>query len=107
MFFKKQTSCACGGACSGQNTQEFQLSDEIKSVKVLGSGCKNCHILKENTDAALKELGININAEYVTDIQKIIAYNILSTPALLINEQVVSAGKVLSSSDIKKLLTKK
>lgn len=107
MFFKKQTSCACDGACSDQNTQEFQLSDEIKSVKVLGSGCKICHTLKENTDAALKELGLNINAEYVTDIQKIMAYNILSTPALVINEQVVSAGKVLSSSDIKKLLTKK
>ena len=107
MFFKKQTSCACGGAGSGENTQEFQLSGEIKALKVLGAGCKNCHILKENTDAALKELGINIIAEYITDIQKIMAYNILSTPALLINEQVVSACKVLSSSDIKKLLTKK
>ena len=106
MFFKKQTSCSCGGACSDQNTQEFQLSDEIKSVKVLGSGCKNCHILKENTDAALKELGININAEYVTDIQKIMAYNIVSTPALVINEQVISAGKVLSSAEIKKMISK-
>ena len=106
MFFKKQTSCSCGGACSDQNTQEFQLSDEIKSVKVLGSGCRNCHILKENTDAALKELGLNINAEYVTDIQKIMAYNILSTPALVINEQVISAGKVLSIAEIKKMISK-
>ncbi len=106
MFFKKQTLCSCGGACSDQNTQEFQLSDEIKSVKVLGSCCKNCHILKENTDAALKELGLNINAEYVTDIQKIMAYNILSTPALVINEQVISAGKVLSSAEIKKMISK-
>lgn len=106
MFFKKQTSCSCGGACSDQNTQEFQLSDEIKSVKVLGSCCRNCHILKENTDAALKELGLNINAEYVTDIQKIMAYNILSTPALVINEQVISAGKVLSSAEIKKMISK-
>lgn len=107
MFFKKENSCACGGACSSQNTQEFQPFDEIKSIKVLGSGCKNCHILKENTDAALKELGLNIDAEYVTDIQKIMSYNILSTPALVINDKVVSAGKVLLCSDIKKLLTKK
>ena len=82
MFFKKQTSCSCGGACSSQNTDGFQLTDEIKSVKVLGSGCKNCHTLKTNTDAALKELGLNIEAEYVTDIQKIMAYkpiaNVLS-----------------------------
>lgn len=106
MFFKKQNSCSCGGACSSQNTDGFQLADEIKSVKVLGSGCKNCHTLKANTDAALKELGLNIEAEYVTDIQKIMAYNILSTPALVINKQVVSTGKVLSSSDIIKMVTK-
>lgn len=106
MFFKKQTSCTCGGPCSSQSTQKFQHTDEIKSVKVLGSGCKNCHVLKENTDAALKELGLNIETEYVTDIQKIMAYNILSTPALVINEQVVSTGKVLSSADIIKMVTK-
>lgn len=106
MFFKKQNSCSCGGACSSQNTDGFQLADEIKSVKVLGSGCKNCHTLKTNTDAALKELGLNIEAEYVTDIQKIMAYNILSTPALVINEQVVSTGKVLSTADIIKMVVK-
>lgn len=107
MFFKKQqTSCSCSGACSSQSTETFQLTDEIKSVKVLGSGCKNCHTLKANTDAALKELGLNIEAEYVTDIQKIMSYNILSTPALVINEQVVSTGKVLSSADIIKMVTK-
>lgn len=107
MFFKKQqTSCSCSGACSSQNTETFQPADEIKSVKVLGSGCKNCHTLKANTDAALKELGLNIEAEYVTDIQKIMSYNILSTPALVINEQVVSTGKVLSTADIIKMVTK-
>lgn len=107
MFFKKQqTSCSCSGACSSHSTETFQLTDEIKSVKVLGSGCKNCHTLKANTDAALKELGLNIEAEYVTDIQKIMSYNILSTPALVINEQVVSTGKVLSTADIIKMVTK-
>ena len=59
-FFKKLISCSCGGAYSSQNTQKLQPAEEIKSVKVLGSGCKNCHMLKENTDAALKELGLNI-----------------------------------------------
>lgn len=106
MFFKKQTSCACGGACISQNTVEFQFEEEIKSVKVLGSGCKNCHALKNNADEALKKLGLNMEAEYITDIQKIMAYNILSTPALVINEQVVSTCKVLSSSDIIKMVTK-
>lgn len=106
MFFKNQSSCSCGGACSSQNTEELRLANEIKSVKVLGSGCKNCHTLKANTDAALKKLGLDIEAEYVTDIQKIMAYNILSTPALVINEQVVSTGKVLSTADIIKMVAK-
>lgn len=106
MFFKNQSSCSCGGACSSQNTEELQLANEIKSVKVLGSGCKNCHTLKANTDAALKELGLDIEAEYITDIQKIMAYNVLNTPALVINEQVVSTGKVLSTADIIKMVAK-
>ncbi len=106
MFFKNQSSCSCGGACSSQNTEELQPADEIKSVKVLGSGCKNCHTLKANTNAALKELGLDIEAEYITDIQKIMAYNVLNTPALVINEQVVSTGKVLSSADIIKIVAK-
>ncbi|MDE7314180.1 MAG: thioredoxin family protein [Mucispirillum sp.] len=51
-------------------------------------------------------MGLNIETEYVTDIQKIMFYNILSTPALVINEQVASTGKVLSSSNIIKMITK-
>lgn len=105
MFFKKQTSCCCGGACSSQeNSEKNESIGEISSIKVLGSGCKNCHNLKANVDEALKELGINIEAEYVTDMQKIMSYNILSTPALVINEKVVSSGRVLSVNDIKEIL---
>lgn len=103
MFFKKQTSCACGGACSEKEAGE-KVSEEISSIKVLGSGCKNCHILKANVDEALKELGMDISAEYVTDMEKIMSYNILSTPALVINEKVVSTGRVLSVKEIKEII---
>lgn len=103
MFFKKQTSCACGGACGEKEAGE-KVSKEISSIKVLGSGCKNCHTLKANVDEALKELGINMEAEYVTDMEKIMSYNILSTPALVINEKVVSTGRVLSVKEIKEII---
>ena len=73
-------------------------------IKVLGSGCPNCKILEANTKKALEELKIKADVEKVTDIAKIMEYGIMSTPALIIDENVVSYGKVLSSNEIKKLL---
>lgn len=103
MFFKKESTCSCGGACNSGGDIPQNIG-EISSIKVLGSGCKNCHNLKANVDEALKEIGMNIEVEYVTDMQKIMSYNILSTPALVINEKVVSSGRVLSVNDIKEIL---
>ena len=59
----------------------------VLSIKVLGSGCKKCHDLNEITKAAVKELGINIEVEYITDMEKIISYGVMSMPALVINEK--------------------
>jgi len=73
-------------------------------IKVLGSGCPNCKVLEANTKKALEELKIKADVEKVTDIAKIMEYGIMSTPALIIDEKVVSYGKVLSSNEIKKLL---
>ena len=73
-------------------------------IKVLGSGCPNCKVLEVNTKKALEELKIKADVEKVTDIAKIMEYGIMSTPALIIDEKVVSYGKVLSSNEIKKLL---
>lgn len=75
-------------------------------IKILGSGCKNCEILKENTEAAIKELGLEAEIIKVTDFKEIMAYGVMSTPALVIDEQVVSFGKVLKSKDIVKLINK-
>lgn len=105
MFFKKETTCSCGEACGSNDLSSGKESiGEITSIKVLGSGCKNCHTLKANVDEALKQRGMNMEAEYVTDMQKIMSYNILSTPALVINEKVVSTGRVLSVNDIMEIL---
>ncbi|MCX8129732.1 MAG: thioredoxin family protein [Clostridia bacterium] len=73
-------------------------------IKVLGSGCKNCVTLKENTETALKESGIEAEIVKVTDFKDIMAYGVMSTPALVIDEKVVSFGKVLKPKDIVKIL---
>ncbi|NLP44437.1 MAG: thioredoxin family protein [Peptococcaceae bacterium] len=73
-------------------------------IKILGSGCKNCEKLYENTVMALSQLGKKAEVIKVTDFQEIMAYGIMSTPALIIDEKVVSYGKVLKAKDIIKLL---
>jgi len=76
-------------------------------IKVLGPGCKNCVVLAENTKAALIELGAEAEIEKVTDFAEIAKYGIMSTPGLVIDEKVVSYGKVLKPQDIIKLIEKK
>jgi small redox-active disulfide protein 2 len=75
-------------------------------IKILGTGCKKCVQLGENTEAALKELGRKAEVVKVTEIPDIMAYGVMSTPALVIDEKVVSAGKVLKPKDIVKILEK-
>ena len=75
-------------------------------IKVLGPGCKNCENLADNTKAALKELGLEAEIEKVTDFAEIAGYGILSTPGLVVDDKVVSSGKVLKPKEIVKLLAK-
>ena len=63
-------------------------------VKVLGSGCPNCKRLEAETRAALDTEGIPYNLEKVTEYDDIAAYGVLSTPGLVLNEKVVSAGRI-------------
>lgn len=70
-------------------------------IKVLGVGCKKCKILEENTKEAIKELEISAKIEHITDFQEITKYGVISTPALVVNEKIISYGKVLSKDEIK------
>ncbi|MCH4889271.1 thioredoxin family protein [Acidaminobacter sp. JC074] len=74
------------------------------NIKVLGTGCKKCKTLEENVRTALSSTGKEANVEKVEDVQQIIAYGVMSTPALVIDGKVVSKGKVLKPKDIEKLI---
>jgi len=69
-------------------------------IKVLGSGCPNCRRLEAETRAALEAAGIGYELTKVTDYEDIAAYGVMSTPALVINGKVVSAGRIPARSRI-------
>lgn len=83
-----------------------KVSDSIQSIKVLGAGCKSCHVQYENVKEAVKNLDILVKVEYITDMEKVMLYGVMSMPAIVVNEKVVSMGKVLNSKDVEKLLQK-
>lgn len=103
-LFKK--SCSCGSCCS-ENVEEKKVVEKkegVMTIKVLGTGCKNCVSLTENVKIALKEMNLEANIEKVTDFGEISSYGIMSTPGLVIDEKVVSYGKVLKPDDIVKII---
>lgn len=75
------------------------------NIKILGTGCPNCKRLEEEAKKAVDNLAIDAEFEKVTDFQKIMEYDLLSTPGLVINEKVVSAGKIPSQAEIVTYLT--
>ena len=73
-------------------------------IKILGPGCKKCVALGENAKAAADAAGMQAEIVKVTDFAQIAAYGVMSTPGLVIDEKLVSAGKVLTAQEIGKLL---
>ncbi len=77
----------------------------MMKFQVLGSGCAKCKTLAQHTEAAAQALGLDYELEKVTDMNAIIDAGVMSTPALAVNGDVKSTGKVLSVEEIKKLLS--
>lgn len=75
------------------------------TIKVLGSGCANCHKVEELTRQAVTQLNVPANVELVTDMQTIMRYGVMSTPAIVINDKVVSTGRVPALSQIVTMIT--
>ena len=75
-------------------------------IRILGSGCNNCVRLEANARKAAEELGITAEFVKVKEMADIAAYGVMRTPGLVVDEKVVSFGKVLSPEDIKPLISK-
>lgn len=88
---KKESSCP-------------EIKNRILSAKVLGSGCASCHTLYKNTKSAFSAMEIPVEVEYITDMETIMNYGVMSMPVLVINEKVLSSGKVLKAAEIETLL---
>ena len=72
----------------------------MKTIKILGTGCPNCVRLEANVKVALEKAWIEANVEKVTEIDKIMAYGVMWTPGLVIDEKVISSGKVNEIDEI-------
>lgn len=73
-------------------------------IKVLGTSCKNCQKLEANAKEAVAKLGIEASIEKVENIEDIMAYGVMKTPALVVDEQVKVMGRIASVKDIIKIL---
>ena len=76
----------------------------MKKIQILGTGCPKCKKLAETTDTAAKALGIEYDIAKVTDINEIMKFGVMMTPALAVDGQVKVVGKVPSPDEIKKML---
>ncbi|MDM1039064.1 thioredoxin family protein [Myroides odoratimimus] len=77
----------------------------MKKIKVLGTGCSKCKTMYNNVMQAVKEAGVEVEIEKIEDIQEIMKYNLLSSPALLIDDEVKVKGRVAEVNEIKQFLS--
>lgn len=80
------------------------MNEQIKTIQVLGSGCPTCKKLFELTKQAASELNLEVEVEYINDIQKLIELGVMSSPVLAINNKAILAGQVPSVEKIKEIL---
>ena len=73
-------------------------------IKILGTGCSKCHQLEQTVKDVVKDLGIEASFEEVKDIKKIMSYPILTTPGLVVNEEVVCSGRVPNKTEVTQLI---
>ena len=76
----------------------------MKKIHILGTGCPKCRQLAANAEAAAKELGVEVELEKVTDINEIMTFGVMLTPALVVEGEVKAVGKVPSVEDVKTML---
>ncbi len=102
----KETSCCCSGNCTPETMKQAEKEKQLSGVKILGGGCAKCNQLEEATLKALVELGMDSTIEHVRDFEKIAAYGVMTTPALIVDGKVMSYGKVLKKDEVVEILKK-
>lgn len=109
---KKAPACACNCGCPTSEAETIvnnccgEAVNGICCIKVLGAGCKSCHEQYEYAKEAVRNMGLSVDVEYITDMAKVMEYGVMSMPALVVNETVVSMGKVLKAADVVNLFKK-
>jgi small redox-active disulfide protein 2 len=76
----------------------------MKKIQVLGTGCPKCEKLRETAEAAAKDLGVDYEVEKVKDLNQIMSFGVMLTPALVVDGEVKVSGKVPSIDEIKVML---
>ena len=76
----------------------------MKTIKVLGPGCPKCKTTFKNAEEAVKQLGIDAKVIKIEDIMEMMQYNVLTTPVLMIDEQIKIKGRIARVDEIKDLL---
>ena len=103
---EQKASCCCGGSCTPEALAQAEAGKSSGGVKVLGSGCAKCNALEQAAREALADLGMDTTIDHVTDFSQIAAYGVMTTPALVVDGNVVSYGKVLNNDEVKALIQK-
>lgn len=97
---EQTATCSCQCGCSAPGVAPKSGA----AIQVMGTGCASCHTLLENTQEAVRSLGLNVDVAYVQDMATIASYGVMSLPALVVHGKVVSTGKVLKPAQIEALL---
>ena len=111
---EEKTAPACACNCGYPTSEVAGIANDccgeavngICCIKVLGAGCASCHQQYEYAKEAVKNMGLSVEVEYITDMAKVMEYGVMSMPALVVNEKVVSMGKVLKAAEVEKLFKK-
>jgi len=90
--------------CSEKPSAACCSSSDVISIKVLGTGCKNCETTTQLIQTTADEMGVNIKLEKVEDIADIAGYGVMSTPGVVLNDKVVFSGSVPSKQQVKEML---
>ena len=107
----EEPECGCNGSVSEDKTYIAEdgccaCGGNGCHIKVLGAGCKSCHEQHENVKKAVENMSLDAEVEYITDMEKVMSYGVMSMPAIVVNEQIVSMGKVLKAAQVEELLKK-